>query len=808
MFYWSDVRYALRLLARNPLFTLLTVVVLAGGLGLSIFTFSFLHTAMLKPLPLDAGAEIVRIMEVRNGSGSALDAADLAAIRPGIRTLRDIGAYGSQAVVIGTGEGTRSIGAATTEWNIFEMTHTPPALGRGFLPEDQRPGAEPVVVLSDWAFRVVFGGDRAVLDQPVQLNGVPTRVIGVMPAGYGFPVAAEAWIPIRPALLTTTTPGQELVNLYARLAPGVSPAAAEAELNGLLRRTLESRPVSDPAAVQPTGIVVRTFPMAQMGEEGPLVLLILNTLAALILLLACINVTNLLLARANERSRETAVRLALGAPRHRLIMQSMWESVILCLLGGALATVLALWGLRAINALAHAHLEGNLAFWWVWGFDRTALLAAGGFVTLAIAVLGGVVSRRAVNTSINAVLQEGGSGRGGDRREGRVARALVVTQVATVSVLLFFGSMSAIIAGRITRLDFGYDTRDLLSTRVDLPAERYSDAAARGRLFQQLQEQLAARSEVAGVVLRTTLAERASADGEFELPDQAATPVRPRTNVLALLGPLRVMGIEVAEGRLFDSRDDERGPPAVIVSRALAAQAWPGQSALGRQLRLSGLGATEPARIVVGVVDDILLGNPISRERSPLAAYIPLRQSGATGTAIIFRHRAGRVDAQVAVQQVLAALDPVLAPDAIMSYEEVLAKSSMMARFVTELFAACFGFALLLAVSGTYGLMARAIGRRTREIGVRRALGATDRTILLMLLGQGSRQLGVGALVALPFTLLVGWGFSHFFPVALVVSVGVALLVSLTVALVVLGATWLPTRRAVAVEPRDALWRE
>ncbi len=273
----------------------------------------------------------------------------------------------------------------------------------------------------------------------------------------------------------------------------------------------------------PTGLTVSSFPMAQIGEEAPLALVVLNTLAALILLLACINVTNLLLARANERARETAVRLALGAPRARLVMQSMWESIILCLAGGVLATGLAIWGLEAINAWTRSHLEGNLAFWWVWGFDRTVLLAAGGFVTFAMAVLGIVVSRRAARTEINAVLQEDGS-RAGLRREGRVARALVIAQVATVSLLMFFGSMSAIVAYRVANVDLGYETDDLLTTSVELPDARYPDAGSRGRLYQVLYDRLAARPELDGVVLRASLGAITDESGELELGGRPMAP--------------------------------------------------------------------------------------------------------------------------------------------------------------------------------------------------------------------------------------------------------------------------------------------
>lgn len=807
MLHWQDIRYAARLLARTPLFTLLTVVVLAGGLGLSIFTWSFLHTAILKPLPLDEGDRVVRLMTTTQGLGLAsIDAADFAAMRGRITRLTDVGVYGDREFVIGIGENSRSIRAATVESNIFRTTRTAPALGRGFTPEDQVPGAEPVIVLSWWGWRSVFGGDSTVLNTTVRLSGVATRIIGVMPAGFGFPVAAEAWVPIDPGVLTLQTPGVGRVNAYGRLAPGVGEAEAGAELTGLFRSVRAGRPV-EPGMAEPDGMKVTSYPMAQIGDEAPLVLAVLNLLATLILLLACINVTNLLLARANERARETAVRLALGAPRGRLIMQSMWESILLCLAGGVLATVFAVWLLTAVNGWAQSRLEGNLAFWWVWGFDRSVLWAAGGFVTLAIVVLGGVVATRAARTGINAVLQEGGRG-GGDRREGRMARGLVVTQVAVVSLLLYFGTMSAVIAWRVVNVDFGYDTRNLLSVSVDPPAERYPDAAARGRLYQGLYDQLSLRPELTGAVLRMRLADIGDEGGEFEQVGAPPAAPLPRAHLQAVLGPLTPLGIPLADGRFFDTRDVAGAEPVALVSRAMAERYWPGRSPLGAQLRLAGLGETEPVRTVVGVVGDVLHGNPLSRDRSAIAAYVPMRQVDAPFAVIAFRHRGSEPAGRAAFHETLSALDPLLVPSNVSSFDDILAKMTVMARSVAQLFGGAFAFALLLAVSGTYGLMARSIGRRTREIGVRRALGATDRTILVMLLSQGGRQLGVGALVALPLTLLVGWGFSRYFPIGLGLSLTAAVLVSVVVTGVVLLATWVPTRRAVAVEPREALWGE
>ncbi|MEP7011529.1 MAG: ABC transporter permease [Acidobacteriota bacterium] len=808
LFYGQDVRYAFRLLAKSPLSSLLTVVVLAGGLSVSIFTFSFLYTAMLKPLPVREGEGIVKLLSVTNGSWGAIDAADLAAVRRRLTSLTDLGAYSSRELVVGTGEGTRAIQATETEWNIFEVTRTLPALGRGFRREDQVAGAEPTVVLSDGVFRSVFGGDRDLIDRHVVLSGVSTRLIGVMPPGYGFPVASEAWVPIRPEILSATVPNQQAVEAYARLAPGSSRRRAAAELSALLLGVRRARPAEATAEerAEPTGMRVETFPIAQIGEVAPLLLAVLNTLATLILLLACVNVTNLLLARANERARETAVRLALGAPRPRLIMQCLWEIVLLCVAGGSLATGIAAAALGTLNDWAHAHLAGNLAFWWVWGFDRTLGFAAGAFVTLAVAVLGGVVAVRATRTEVNSILQEGGA-RSGDRREGRMARALVVTQVATVSVLMFVGCMSGVIAWRVVHVDLGFDTRNLLESSVELPAERYPDAPARGRFYQTLYEQLVARPELLGVVLREPLASISGEEGEFELREPGAASARARTFVQAVLGPLTPLGIDLRAGRFFDSRDRESSEPTVLVSRAFASRTWPNQSPIGRQIRLVGL-EEKRWRTVVGVVDDAMLGNPLSRDRSTIAAYLPLRQTGAEEAMVLFRHRGSRPAGQSAFHQTLAGLDPLLTPAGVQSFEEVLAKTTMIARSVAGLFGICFGFALLLAASGTFGLMARSIGRRTREIGVRRALGASERNILRMLLGQGGRQLGIGALFALPLTVLAGFGFSHFFPVSFGLSVGVALLVAASVGAMVLAATWVPGRQAVAVEPRDALWRE
>ncbi|MGH7472007.1 MAG: ABC transporter permease, partial [Longimicrobiales bacterium] len=312
-----------------------------------------------------------------------------------------------------------------------------------------------------------------------------------------------------------------------------------------------------------------------------------------------------------------------------------------------------------------------------------------------------------------------------------------------------------------------------------------------------------------GALFRANLAKIENQNGAFELEGAAAAPeeLRSRTYVQATLGPLETLGITARSGRFFDARDDQRGAPVAIVSRAFAARHFPGRSPIGKRIRLTGLGAEE-WRAVVGVATDVLLGSPFSRRRSADAVYIPLEQSATAEPTLFLKHRGDAVAAQAAFYQALLAADPRITPPSISTYEEMLSKSTLLARSTAKLFALCFGFALLLAVSGTYGLMARSIGRRTREIGIRQALGATEHAVVRMLLGQGGRQLGSGVLIAAPIMALVGVAFWHFFTISLFESLGSGVLVAAAIVGVILLATYVPTRRVLRIGAQAALWRD
>ena len=706
--------------------------------------------------------------------------------------------------MIGRGGETRVVTVTDADPVLFSVARTPTRLGRPLLPADAAPGAEPVMVLTHRTWEVAFASSPAVVDRVVPINGVGTRIVGVMPPGFGFPVAQDIWLPL-PATDAATAPSVDGVSLFARLAPGATPAQAAAEASTVLQSIAAARRPSAPGTVV-HAMSVESFPAAQIGEERTVVFTALNAAAGLILLLSLVNVTTLLTARANERVRETAVRLAFGASTGRLVVQGLWETVILCLAGGVAGTAAAAWGLDAITRWTRANMEGNLAFWWVWQMDRVTIASAGAFVTVAIAVLGAIVSMRALRTNVRDVLQDGSA-------RGRIA----ARRPARPRARRHAGDDrdGADVRGRAVRR--GRAPRGVARPRLR-PGPRAagrSDAAgralrgrdARDAVFRDVEAWLAQDGALSGVLLRQRLAARDSG-GTFAVrtadPNAASAPA----HVLATLGAMSTLGIDLVQGRALAVSDDRRQAPVAAISRSLAARQWPGRSPLGEQLRLSGRGDAEPWRTIVGVVSDVPYGNPFGRDRSAEAIYVPLLQAGVTDTDVIVRYRTSEVAGRQALHQVFGAIDPQMVPGFVFRASEVIEKSGLITVGLAKLFGACFAFALLLALAGTYGLMSASIGLRTREIGVRRALGATEAMATRMLLTQGARQLGVGTLIAAPVLLAIGVAATQLFPLGGALTAAAGVLVSAAIVAMVLATTWLPTRRVLSVPLRDAIWKE
>jgi predicted permease len=791
----SDLKYAVRLLVKRPGFALSTVLMLAGGLGISLYTFAVLDTMFYRDVPLPDGASIVKL-----GAGSwvdiePLDAYELTTIRAEAESLGELGVYRGSRSRVGTPGASRSLRSIESDWRVFEFTRTPPQLGRGFISDDNAAGAELVAVLNYATWQSVFAGDADVVGELVRIDDRPTRIVGVMPEGYAFPESTEIWLPLGPADLAPIAYTGRGLQTYARLKPGVSAAAAEAELTALVERVRRERPATGGQNTDPVAVLRFTAD----GIVATVMFGILNLLSISILLLAAVNVGNLLLARTNERIKEVGVRIALGAPRLRLIVQTMLENTILCVIGGGVALFLAARALEATNGFARAAYAG-MPFWWTWSLDGGVVTAAGLFLLLTVVAVSVMPVLCVTGVDPNALLRDG-TRTGGGRGTGRLSRELVTIQVALISAVIVVGGAVAIVAHRAATFDNGLDTNGVFTMRVELPAERYATSAQQLLLYEGLLAELrgAPGIEAAAIMQGPGMA-RFAADGrEYATPDEF-----PAAWHIVLSETPTPIGPSLVAGRAFDGSDSATGPKTAIVSASLARTQWPGESAVGRRIEVR-LGDREPEqRTVVGVVGDVTY-DPVGMSAIGLSAvYVPLPQFTGAGTRILVRSFTDESQARSAMFDALTRVDPAITPE-IERYDEAQERITLLAGTVTKLFLGCGLFAVLLAVSGIYGMNRNAVVLRSHEIGLRRALGASNADVITTFMRQGTRQLaaglGVSALLSAAVLFVLRQGFA--------VEAGtLALLAAAVVAVVsacVLLSIYLAVRGISRLEPSAAL---
>lgn len=791
-----DFKYALRLLAKRPWFTLLTVAMLAGGLAISLYTFTVLDVMLYRSVPLPDGDSIVKI-----GAGSwvdiePLDAFELAELRANATSFSELGVYRTSRSLVGPGGATANVTSVESDWRIFEFTRTPPLLGRGFVAEDNSLASEPVAVLSYETWAAVFSRDAAIVGELVQINGRLTRVVGVMPEGYAFPENAELWLPLGPKDLAPIGYTNSGLQTYARLNPGVSVEAAETELTALVRRVREQRPAT--AAQNADPVAVLEF--QEGGIFGTVIFGVLNLLSVSILLIAAVNVGNLLLARTNERIREVGVRIALGAPRMRLIAQITLENAILSALGGAVALFLAARALDLTNEFMRTAFE-NLPFWWTWSLDGRVVAVASVFLLLTVVVVS-ILPALCVSTVDPIALLRDSTGASGGRGSGRISRELVTIQIALISAVIVMAGASGVIAERAAKFDYGMDTDGLLSMRLELPAERYGTPAERLSFYERLLGQLRGMEGIdAAAILQASGLVQFSVDGrEYATPDDG-----PAARRILLSGSPTPIGPALVEGRMFDSRDSATGVQAAIVSESLARAYWPSTSPLGLRLDVSGSESQIEQRTIVGVVADVRYDELTRSAAGSTAIYVPVPQVPIPfGTVVLVRGLGDESRARSAMYGALERIDPAIAPD-IYAYDDVLQRVSSFASTLTKLFAACGAFAIVLAVTGIYGMSSNSVQLRSHEIGLRRALGASSEAVVATFVSQGVKQLarglGVSGLLCVGILFVLQTGFSIGYQAMVLLAAAVVLVVSACVLL----SIYLAVRRVIRLEPSAAL---
>jgi len=799
-----DIKYAYRMLLKNPGFTSLTVSVMAAGLGLCVFMLAFISSILTRPLPFEQG-EQMHIIELEydgvHYNGGSILHPDYLTIKEQSNSYSEIGAYYTATANLSNGDRAQRYSSAIAEANIFTFTSTSPIMGRGFTKEDAISGAEPVTVLGYDIWQNYFNGDQAIVGQSVKINGIDTLIVGVMPKNYSFPMAAQLWQPMTADTTRVKRSDAITMAIYVKKKPEVSIEQANQEVKNIMEKVAQQYPETN----SKSSAYVATFQVWMMGDGTEMIVGLMLTAVAFVLILACVNVGNLLFARANERAKETAIRVALGAPRSRLIMQMMWESVFICGLGGVFGLFLAAWSLELLAAILPQMLPISVPFWWIMSLDSELIMQSILLMLVTAFVTGILPAWKMSSSDFNAVLRDGTRGSMG-KKAGRINKVLVIIEVALSCILLSLSGVLFVVLQEINNSDFGANLEDKLTARVGLPKINYQEDNKRTQYFQRLIEKLSIIPGVNAAGAISSLPGSGSGSISFQPEGYEVTENQyPQTGRgVTTIGSMQAMEMKLLEGRYFDSRDRLDSLPVAVITESMAKKYWPAGSALGKRFKYVE-SEDEPWLTVVGVINHVIHGQPFSNMKHRTTAYLPFTQETRRFMSVFIDTQGAPEQYQQALISAVASIDPEVPAYSISALTERLRRSTGGMNFIRDLFAVFAVCALLLASSGIYGVLANSTSRRTQEIGIRRAIGASDEKVLSMLMKQGWFQLVIGLVFGLPIGYLASQGIvqmlgpdsNNYYIVFVVIPVIISVVVTL--------ATFVPAKRAIKMEPCSAL---
>jgi putative ABC transport system permease protein len=801
----QDTRYALRMLRKNPGFTAITVITLALGIGVNTAIFSLVDGILLRPLPYEQPDRLVRVVQSQRQLGLDLwnlSQATFASLRDNNHSLEAVAAYTtSGANLTGNGEPER-VSLGTVSADFFKVLGIPPLLGRGFSAGEDTPGNNGVCVISFGFWQRRFGGDPNIVGKSLELNSAAIEVIGVMPAGFSFPrTEIDLWTPIA---LNPTRTAPYFIKAIGRLGPGVSPAEAQAETTAVLWDYARQHPNASESRIpldQGSALKTIVTPLKEsiVGRtEKPL--LILLSAVGLVLLIACANVANLLLARATSRVREIAVRFALGATPSRVARQLLTESLVLAAIGAAVGMLLAWIGVRMLDRLP------------IEGIPRIEVVTVDGRVlafTAGIALLTGVLfglmpALRAYRMGMVAAMHEGGRAGSSSRRSSSV---LVAAQFALSFVLLIGAGLLMKSFQRLQSVDLGFNPEKLLTMVVSLPARKYSKPQQSLQFYQSLIDRLRSTPGVRSAGLTTNIPFVGDDNTDnfiVEGHEPKSGDEGMQTQLLSITpGHLQVMGIPLLRGRDFLETDNSDSQLVAIVDETLARMYWPDGDALGKRVETTG---DMQWMTIVGVVGGIKQDG-FAEELQP-HIYMPLAQSPELLAKLAVRTD-GPPNATIsAIRSEVSALDPNIPVFSIRTMQDVMDRTLNSQRLTNLLLTSFSVLALLLAAVGIYGTMSLYVGSRKNEFGIRMALGAQPGVLLRSVLQEGlllsAAGVATGLVGALALARTIASLLFQVSPTDPVIFTGVPL-VLVVVSLI---ACFVPARRASRVDPITALRHE
>jgi len=799
-----DIRYSLRLLFKSPGFTLLTLLVLTGGLTVTLFTFSFFYTMFYKPLPIKDGASIYRISE-------RLPIYEYSEARGKLSAFSEFGIWRDEQVRLSAAEDSQSLFGTYTEWNLFQFARTNPLYGRALQQQDSEAGAAPVAVISYKLWQNRFEGNPNALGRVITIDNRETEIVGIMPKGFAFPLSTEIWLPFTHEMLHPTSTEFSFANFHGRLVQSATLEQAAGQLDQLVRSSFESRvkQSGEKLELAPDAFRLDSYPVAQIGGGAivDVAMYGINIVSTLILLLAGINVGNMLLARAIARGKESAIRSALGAREKRLIGQLMWEGGIIVVVGTLLAIVITGVLLSSTTVFLESAFGRNGAppFWWQWGLNTETLIAAFGFMALTLITVCYLPARKSARADVNMELRDGTRGAQG-RRAGKMMRTLVTAQIMFVSLIMAIGFLFFSLVRKGERIEPGYDLTNLMAAGVTFPDDETVTNVQRAQILTQLLQDLESRNGVRDAFVWTPFGSHEAVveglDAQTQLP-----PV----SVQQLLLQNDFKAIPLVEGRYLDDRERAAADNAefrtALVSQSFAKKRWKeGESAIGKRVQLSVEG--KPIwYTVVGVTKDITQSFTEAPELTD-EVYLSAFQTNNVYPRVYFRSEQSANIAEEAFYQSLTRVAPTAKSAGIQRIAESLGASKRILSIGQGVLFTCGLFALLLSLCGVYGITANAIVEKTHEVGIRRAVGATDREIIMLFLRQSMWQVLTGLGIGIGFAAVLGWMASSFFGFSLAFYVQVFSVVILTVGIIVSIAVVLPSRRVAMIEPSVALRTE
>ncbi len=795
---FQDLRYGLRMLLKNPGFTLIAIVTLALGIGANTTIFTMANSMLLKPLPFKDPERLVMVWRT-NAEQTAKDVPSSVPLfidwQQRNQVFEQMTAFTNGRFNLASADAAALVRGANVSAGFFETLGVPPLLGRGFLPDEDKPGAEAVVVLSYGLWQQQFGDAPGIIGQQVTINALPCTVIGVMPPGFNYPDGTRLW---RTLTLDPQANRQAyFINVLARLKPGMTREQAHAGMDSVAEQVAAQYAQSTrdhfdvtPLSEQLTGAIRRP-------------LLVLFGAVGFVLLIACANIANLLLARASGREREIAVRAALGASRGRLLRQLLTESLLLAAFGGIAGLLLAVWSLsllKGLSVLKLARLDEVALDGRVLGFTALAVLLTG-------AVFGLIPALQVSLQQPSAVLKGSGSSAASRPESQRLRAGLMVVEIALSLVLLVGAGLLIKSFLKLQAVDPGFKPEGVVTLNLNLPDARYGQPEKRTAFLQQITEKLQA---LPGVEATATAAYSPLSDiynsRIFIIEGRPETPLGLFAGQIPVSPDyFRTLQIPLLGGRPFSDHDDAQAPGVVIVNQSFANRFFPNEEVVGKRIHL---GTRRPPVWfeIVGVVGDV---RQLKLEsESPPLAYVPHLQSAWSFMSLLVRTKGEPQMVAGTLKQAVAEVDKELGVAGLTTLDATLANSIAERRVLMTLLGVFAGLALLLAAVGIYGVIAYSVAQRTQELGIRMALGAGARDVLRLVIGQGMKLtllgVGLGLLASFALTRLME---TLLFEVSATDPWTFVLLTAL-LSLVALLACYFPARRATQLDPLVALRHE